>query len=131
MNIEIVIIGAAIHILFWEKLPEWGTLFSRIVAALPQPLKQLYKDWHCAYCAGFWIALVLHGLTGMFLFPTLENVTFHLGVAGQPIAWILDALGAAAMIYFASLGVKAIGLPAMKAHQMKADFLKSLKESEH
>ena len=65
MTFELVLMGTSIHILIWEKLPEWGTWFNTFIAALPGPLRSLYEQWHCPYCAGFWIALVLHGLTGL------------------------------------------------------------------
>ncbi|MGJ8529289.1 hypothetical protein [Maritalea sp.] len=128
MNWEIVLLGAAIHLLFWDKLPEWGTLFNRFIAALPKPLQTLYADWECPFCAGFWIALVLHFLTGMWFLPKLIWMTDHLLWVGLPLAWFFDALAAALMILVASLLIKAIGWPAIKGMQVRAEFMKSLKE---
>lgn len=125
MNLELVLIGVAIHLLFWEKLPEWGTWFNSIIAALPRPFRTLYEQWHCPYCAGFWIALVLHGLTGMWTLTELSELPAYLGHLALPLAWFLDALATATLIYAAIIGLKALGLPAMKAHLMKDEFMKT------
>lgn len=125
MTFELVLIGTAIHILIWEKLPEWGTWFNTLIAAMPSPLRSLYKQWHCPYCAGFWIALVLHGVTGFWTIPELATLPDYLGITAPLIGWILDALASATLIYVAIIGLRAIGLPAMKAHMMKEDFMKS------
>ncbi|WP_170328002.1 hypothetical protein [Ruegeria arenilitoris] len=125
MTFELVLMATAIHILIWEKLPEWGTWFNRFIAALPRPLNSLYEQWRCPYCAGFWIALVLHGLTGFWTIPALATLPGHLGATATPIGWFLDALASATLIYAAIIGLRAIGLPAMKAHMMKEDFIKS------
>lgn len=117
--------ATAIHILIWEKLPEWGTLFNRFLAALPRPLSSLYEQWYCPYCARFWIELVLHGLTGFWTIPKLATLPGQLGVTATPTGWFLDALASATLIYAVNIGLKAIGLPAMKAHMMKEDFMKS------
>ncbi|ATG36034.1 hypothetical protein PhaeoP23_01894 [Phaeobacter piscinae] len=124
MTFELTLMATAIHILIWEKLPEWGTWFNTFIAALPRPLSSLYEQWHCPYCAGFWIALVLHGLTGFWTIPDLASLPGYLSVTAIPIGWILDALATATMVYAAIIGLKAIGLPAMKAHMMKEDFMK-------
>jgi hypothetical protein len=44
MTFELVLIATAIHILIWEKLPEWGTWFNTFIAALPRPLSSLYEQ---------------------------------------------------------------------------------------
>ena len=125
MTFELVLIGTAIHILVWEKLPEWGTWFNTALEYLPRPLKSLYEQWHCPYCAGFWIALVLHGVTGFWTIPALSDLPSYLGPLAVPVGWTLDALASATLIYAAILSLKAIGLPAMKAHMMKAEFMQS------
>ncbi|MFT6659742.1 MAG: hypothetical protein ACJAZW_002920 [Maritalea sp.] len=130
MNFEIVLIAAAIHILFWEKMPEWGTLFMRVIDALPGPLRTLYYDWKCPYCAGFWIALVLHGLTGLWFLPVLAEMPAYLGVIGAPLAWVLDALAVAMLVLVMIISIKAVGLPAMKAHQMRDEFMQSMAKEE-
>lgn len=130
MTFELVLMGTAIHILIWEKLPEWGTWFNTFIAALPRPLRKLYEQWHCPYCAGFWIALALHGVTGFWTIPELATLPAYLGIFASPIAWVLDALATATLIYAAIIGLKAMGLPAMKAHLMKDDFMKAAFETE-
>ena len=129
MTFEPVLIGTALHILIWEKLPEWGPWFNRLLAMLPRPLQSLYEQWHCPYCAGFWIALVLHALTGFWTIPALSALPGHLGAAAVPLGWMLDALATATLIYASVIALKAIGLPAMKAHMMKADFMKAAFDS--
>ena len=126
MNYELILIGTAIHILIWEKLPEWGTWFNTFIAALPGPLQTLYGQWRCAYCAGFWIALCLHGLTGIWTIPGLATLPGYLGVTAMPIGWFLDGLGTATLILTSVLTLKAIGLPAMKSHLMKEEFMKTV-----
>ncbi|MEM9632965.1 MAG: hypothetical protein AAGA50_16660 [Pseudomonadota bacterium] len=125
MTFELMLMGTAIHILVLEKLPEWGTWFQCFLRWLPQPLQTLYEQWRCPYCAGFWIALVLHALTGFWTIPALADLPTYLGVFREPVAWGLDALATATLIYAAILMVKAIGLPAMRAHMMKEEFMKT------
>ncbi|WP_422383707.1 hypothetical protein [Roseibium album] len=57
--------------------------------------------------------------------PSRPEKPSFVGVLREPVAWTLDALAAATLIYAAILTIKAIGLPAMKAHMMKAEFLNS------
>ena len=125
MTFELTLLGTAIHILIWEKLPEWGTWFKTLISLLPSPLRTLYEQWHCPFCAGFWIALALHWMTGFWTIPELNELSTRLGTVGPPVAWILDALATATLIYTAIIALKAAGLPAMKAHMMKEDFLTS------
>ena len=125
MTFELVLMATAIHILVWEKLPEWGTGFNTMLGHLPRPVRTLYEQWRCPYCAGFWIALVLHGVTGFWTIPALSNLPSYLGVLRIPVGWTLDGLATATLIYAAILSLKAIGLPAMKAHKMKAEFMQS------
>ena len=126
MSYETILMATAIHMLIWDKLPEWGSWFNSFLAALPKPLQSLYHQWHCPYCAGFWIALALHGLTGFWTLPALADLPANLGYAALPLGWFLDALVTATGVYAAIIGLKALGLPAMKAHAMKAEFMKSL-----
>lgn len=125
MTFELTLLGTAIHILIWEKLPEWGTWFKTLISLPPSPLRTLYEQWHCPFCAGFWIALALHWMTGFWTIPELNELSTRLGTVGTPVAWILDALATATLIYTAIIALKAAGLPAMKAHMMKEDFLTS------
>lgn len=125
MSLELVLIGTSVHILIWDKLPEWGTWFKGLLAMLPRPLQTLYQQWHCAFCAGFWIALALHGLTGVWTVPNLANLPGLPGWLATPTGWFLDALATATLIYAAVILLRAIGLPAMKAHMMKDEFIKS------
>lgn len=125
MTFELALLGVALHLLVWEKLPEWGTWFKTLLKLLPKPLQTLYEQWHCPYCAGFWIALVLHAVTGFWTISGLANLPTYLGLFRGPVAWFLDALATATLIYAAVLTLKAIGLPAMRAHMMKAEFMKT------
>ena len=125
MNLELALIGTAIHILIWQKLPEWGTWFNRLIAVLPRPLRTVYEQWKCPYCAGFWIGLALHATTGLWTVDALSTLPSTLGALASPIGWFLDALATATLIYAATVTLEAIGLPAMKAHMMKEDFVKS------
>ncbi len=128
MTYELIIIGLAIHGLIWEHLPHWGTWFTRFIKMLPQPLQTLYDQWRCPFCAGFWIALGLHALTGFWTLPMLELLAATMGPAGPILAWFLDALATAILIKLGTLAIFALSLPAMKAHQMKAEFLASMEK---
>ncbi|AUQ58926.1 hypothetical protein PhaeoP30_02023 [Phaeobacter inhibens] len=106
MTFELTLLGTAIHILIWEKLPEWGTWFKTLISLLPSPLRTLYEQWHCPFCAGFWIALALHWMTGFWTIPELNELSTRLGTVGTPVAWILDALATATLIYTAIIALK-------------------------
>ncbi len=69
---------------------------------------------------------MLHALTGVWVFPDLADIPKHLGQIGLPLAWFFDALAAAILIKAGILTLNAIGLPAMKGHMMKADFIASM-----
>lgn len=129
VNFELVILGYAVYLLFWEKLPEWGTLFNRIIERLPKPLQKLYADWRCPYCSGFWIALTLHALTGLYTLPALSSTPAYLGLLGLPLAWFLDALATAALVLVAHLAVSAISGPAIQGHKLKAEFKAAMTEA--
>jgi hypothetical protein len=130
MNIEPIIIGYAIYLLFWEKLPEWGTLFNRFIDHLPKPLQTLYGDWRCPYCSGFWIALAVHGLTGLQTLPALNTMPDYLGTAALPLAWFLDALATAALVLFVHLAFSAISGPAIQGHKLRAEFKASMAQED-
>lgn len=131
VNVELVIMGYAVYLLFWEKLPEWGDLFNRILAKLPKSLQTLYQDWRCPYCSGFWIALVLHAITGIQTLPGLSNMPAFLGSASLPLAWFLDALATAALVLAVHLLINAISGPAIQGHKLKAEFKQSMSPPNH
>lgn len=123
MDLTVALIGLALHILIWEKLPEWGTWFNTLLAALPSPLRTLFEQWQCPYCAGFWIALVLHGLTGLWTLPALQTISTQglpgagpladMGLLGQGVAWFLDALVTGLLMACGKMTLKAIQFPAL------------------
>ncbi|MDA4846263.1 hypothetical protein [Hoeflea poritis] len=127
MSFELALIGVSVHLLIWEKLPEWGTWFNALLARLPQPLQTLYEQWRCPYCAGFWIALVLHGMTGFWTISALAELPAYWGPAMPFVGWFLDALASAVLIQVGILIVGALRLPAMKSYMMKQDFMRSFK----
>ncbi|KZN52423.1 hypothetical protein [Pseudoalteromonas luteoviolacea] len=125
INFSIALMGLTLHILIWEKLPDWGTWFNTLVDKLPKPLAYLYEAWHCPYCFGFWVALALHALTQQATLPALQNMPDFLGVTALPIAWFLDALVTALFIYIGSLLLKALAGPALTGHQKMMAFKQS------
>lgn len=127
MNLTVPLLGLALYILIWQKLPEWGNWFNALLAKLPTPLQKLYEQWRCPYCVGFWLALALHGATGLWTLPVLTDLPAYWGPAAPAIGWCLDALASATLILTGKLALDAIGLPAMKAHLMRTDFMKSMK----
>lgn len=127
MAIENLLLGIAIHQLFWEHLPHWGTWFTRALKLLPHPLQTLYEQWRCPYCAGFWIGLAVHATTGTYLFAGFAELPAFWGSLGTPLAWFMDALVFAALNKLGVLTVHAIGLPALKGHQAKEAFLAAKK----
>ena len=112
MNLEIPLVGVALYLLLWDKLPDWGTWFKTFLSKLPKPLQTLYDYWECAYCFGFWVGLALHATMGIWFLPTLARMPDYWGAAGAPIAWFLDALAAA----FVILVLKMV-IDVMKAHR--------------
>ncbi|MCF2856198.1 hypothetical protein L1286_01815 [Pseudoalteromonas sp. SMS1] len=122
INFSIALMGLTLHILIWEKLPEWGSWFNRLIAHLPKPLAYLYESWHYPYCFGFWAALALHMLTGQYTLNSLQASPIYLGVATQPIALFLDALVSALLIFVGSLLIKALSGPALEGHQKTMAF---------
>jgi len=131
MNITTVLIGLALYVLIWEKLPQWGGWFNAVLKRLPGPLQTLYEQWRCPYCVGFWMALALHALTGVWTLPALADLSEFLGAVSPFIGWFFDALATATLILVGKLALDAIGLPAMKGHAMKAEFMKSIGKGEN
>ncbi len=127
MTYQNIILGISIHALIWEHLPMWGTWFTRLLGRLPKPLQSLYEQWHCPYCAGFWIGISLHAATGNWTLPLLADMPAFWGPAGLPAAWFLDGLASAILIKTGVLMLNAVGLPAIKGYQLKTEFMKSRK----
>ncbi|TCL08025.1 hypothetical protein BXY66_0056 [Shimia isoporae] len=127
MAIENVLLGVAIHMLFWEHLPHWGTWFLKGVGKLPTSLQTLYEQWRCPYCAGFWIGLAVHAATGRWLFEAFATLPEFWGALGMPLGWFLDALVFALLNKLGVLLVAAIGWPALRGHKEKMSFLESKK----
>lgn len=123
MNIEMILLAASVHMLIWEHLPHWGTWFMALIGKLPQPLQTLYAQWHCPYCAGFWIALGLHGVTGIWTFDAFADVALRWGGAAAPMAWVFDALATALVVKLIVIAVNALAVPAINGHKAKAAFL--------
>lgn len=122
MNIELALIGLSVHILVWDKLPEWGEWFPRLLQALPRPLSQLYEGWRCPYCFGFWISLALHAVTGLETLPALAEMPAYWGSLGTPVRWFLDALATATLIYFASHTLGTLSWGAARGYQATQEF---------
>jgi len=114
MVFEVALMGLALHLLIWDKLPNWGSWFTSLIAALPAPVGTLYEQWRCSYCAGFWIALALHGLTGIWTVSSLAEMPAYLGALGAPVAWFLDALATATLIFIGSKILAAISRSELK-----------------
>ena len=128
LDITNALVGWALYILIWMKLPEWGTWFNRGLARLPKPLQTLYQQWHCPYCVGFWMGLALHGATGLWTVPALGDLPPFWGAAGPLIGWFLDALVTGTLMLVAKLALDAIGLPAIRGHQLREEFMAAVKD---
>ena len=123
MTYENLLLGVAIHLLFYDHLPHWGTWFKRILAMLPTPLQTLYEQWRCPYCAGFWIGLALHALTGQWFLPIFAELPGFWGAASLPIGWFFDGLAFAVMNKLAVLVINAISYPALLTMAKKKEIL--------
>ena len=128
MTITLALMGLSIYLLLWEKLPEWGTWFGRMVERLPAPLAYLYEAWRCPYCFGFWVALLLHALTGIQTIAALDQGPARLGLLGAPLFWGLDALASATLIMLGKLGLSALAVPAIKGQRMTQAFKQQLRD---
>lgn len=122
MTYEILILGIAIHLLFYDHLPHWGTWFKRFIAALPKPLQTLYEQWRCPYCAGFWIGLALHGITGMWFLPAFAELPEAFGMARNILGWFFDGLAFAVMTKFGVIVINAASYPAILTMAKKKEF---------
>ena len=129
VNFELAIMGLAVHILIWSKLPEWGSWFSKLIGLLPSPLRKLYEGWHCPYCFGFWAALALHAFTGIWTLPALSSIP-DLGIVGLIIVWFLDALATATLIYFGSHLLGTLSWGAAKGYFATQEFKASFDNKE-
>ncbi len=121
MTYENLLLGIAIHMLFYEHLPHWGTWFNRILSALPQPLRTLYEQWRCPYCAGFWIGLALHAITGKWFLPAFADLPAYWGIAGPTLGWIFDGLAFAIMNKIGVVVVNALSYPAILGMMKKKE----------
>ncbi|WP_281557567.1 hypothetical protein [Thalassomonas sp. RHCl1] len=131
MTFTLALMGIALHTLFWEKLPDWGTWFNSIIKHLPAPLAYLYEAWRCPFCFGFWCALALHAITDIFTINALSVMPEFLGSLGMPLAWLLDALATATLIMFGHLILCALAAPAIKGYQMKETFRQNMSAKGH
>lgn len=127
INIELALIGYALYVLIWEKLPEWGQWFNWIIARLPAPLAYLYEAWRCPYCFGFWAALSAYFLTGIHTMPSLFVEPTNIWLTSIYI--FLDALVTALIILIMKLAQSAIAGPAIKGHQLTEEFKRKMKDS--
>ncbi|QTL34463.1 hypothetical protein [Pseudoalteromonas viridis] len=130
MTFSLVLMGLTIHVLVWEKLPDWGTWFTKLIERLPAPLAYLYSAWHCPYCFGFWIALALQLLTGVYTLPELAALTETFALAGTIMAMSLDALVTALLIMVGSLTLRALALPAIKGFELTQTFKASMSQAQ-
>ncbi|MCG7536901.1 hypothetical protein [Pseudoalteromonas sp. OOF1S-7] len=130
MTFSLVLMGLSIHVLVWEKLPDWGTWFNKLVERLPAPLAYLYTAWHCPYCFGFWVALTLQLLTGVYTLPELATLTETFGLAGTIMTMSLDALATALLIMVGSLALKALALPAIKGFELTQSFKAGMSQAQ-
>lgn len=131
MSLTLVLMGLALHTLIWEKLPDWGNWFNWLVKRLPKPLAYLYEAWRCPFCFGFWVALLLHAITGIYTLEKLTAMPLYLGLLSAPIAWFLDALATALLIMFGNLCINAIAVPAIKGYQMTQEFRQAMLTTEN
>lgn len=122
MNVEIVLVALALHILIWEKLPHWGSWFNRILHAMPGPVQALYEGWRCPYCFGFWAALTGHVITQIPTLPLFVESLEPYGAAGLASSYFFDALASAVIIQVGKLSISALGWPAIKGEQASVEF---------
>ena len=115
MDFELALMGIALHMLIWGTRQNSGTWFNTLIAALPPSLQMLYRQWNCSNCAGFWIGLTLHGMTGLWTLPALAAPPDYMGALGMPANWFLDALATGTLIYAGNMVLKALGLPVLQA----------------
>ncbi len=131
MDLTLALLGLSLHILLWEKLPDWGNWFNTIIKHLPKPLAYLYEAWRCPFCFGFWAALALHCLTGVHTLPALDAMSAamidNLGQGAIVSSYFLDALATATLIMIGQLSLNALAVPAIKGHQMTMEFKQSFK----
>lgn len=129
MNLTPALLGLALYILIWQKLPEWGTLFNTILSKMPRPIQTLYRDWQCPYCVGFWFGLALHAVTGIWTLPALIELSTHWGALGIVSAWFLDALATGTLILVGKMTIDAMSFAAIKGVLLRTEFMASQKDT--
>ncbi|MFY0594879.1 MAG: hypothetical protein JXQ85_00475 [Cognatishimia sp.] len=127
LNLPNLLLGISIHMLIWEHLPHWGSWFNAILKRLPKPIKSLYEQWRCPYCAGFWIGLALHGATGTWFVQAFADLPAFWGPLATPMGWFFDGLVFAALNKLGVLTLTAISFPAIRGHELKAQFMAKMK----
>ncbi|ASP40360.1 hypothetical protein CHH28_17495 [Bacterioplanes sanyensis] len=125
MSLQLVLLVWSCHMLFWEKLPEWGSWFSGFIERLPRSLAYLYQAWHCPYCFGFWAAIAAHAITGhtTFVWPMAEQGSALLLL----LAWLSDALVTAVLVMLVSVSYSALSGPAVRGMQLTQEFKQAMK----
>jgi hypothetical protein len=104
MQIELPLITLAVWFFLTKKLPTWGW-FARIEARFTGPVAWVWDGWKaCAYCGGFWLAMLLRALTGRQTLPALDPLPL-------PIDWIADAFATAILALFGFLVIETLAYP--------------------
>ncbi|MEP7343349.1 MAG: hypothetical protein ABI977_36835 [Acidobacteriota bacterium] len=74
MNFALTILTLGAWFLMAQKMPTWNW-FVKVKSWFPEPLAYLWDAWAgCAFCGGFWIALLLKAVTGMATVTELNHL---------------------------------------------------------
>lgn len=120
------LITLSLYILIWEKLPYWGTWFNTRLDRSPRWLQTLYGQWRCAFCAAFWIALLLHMLPGLSTLTGLQATTSDATWPVHVLIIFLDSLSCATLVYIGNLLISAILAATPRGHELRIDYARHL-----
>lgn len=125
IDITAALITLSLYILVWEKLPYWGTWFNTLVGKSPRWLQTLYMQWRCAFCAAFWIALLLHLLPGLSTLTGLQAITSDATWPVHALVIFLDSLSCATLVYVGHLLINAVLAATPRGHELRIDYARS------
>jgi hypothetical protein len=120
------LITLSLYILIWEKLPYWGTWFNTLLDRSPRWLQTLYGQWRCAFCAAFWIALLLHLLPGLSTLTGLQATTADAVWPVHVLIIFLDSLSCATLVYIGNLLISAILAATPRGHELRIDYARKV-----
>jgi hypothetical protein len=108
MRPELILITFGLWVLMAQKMTGWHW-FSALHSTFPEPVRGVWDAWtECAFCGGFWLALLLKAATGLSTLPALAAVARPAPLA-TALDWTLDPLATAAAVHVLAVALTVLG----------------------